>query len=89
MVYKNVVVKNKSGLHARPASKFVETANKFASDIFIKKDTATVSAKSIMGVMVLGVAQGTEIGIEASGSDEKEALDALVKLIDTGFDEEE
>jgi phosphotransferase system HPr (HPr) family protein len=73
-------------LHARPAAKFVELANRFKSDIYIKKDTATVSAKSIMGVMVLGVDRGTEIIIEASGSDEQEALDALCALIESGFE---
>jgi phosphocarrier protein len=86
MVYKNVVITNKLGLHARPAAKFVELANRFKSDIYIKKDTATVSAKSIMGVMVLGVDRGTEIIIEASGSDEQEALDALCALIESGFE---
>ncbi|HAE62788.1 MAG TPA: phosphocarrier protein HPr [Eubacteriaceae bacterium] len=86
MVYKSVVITNKLGLHARPAAKFVELANRFKSDIYIKKDTATVSAKSIMGVMVLGVDRGTEIIIEASGSDEQEALDALCALIESGFE---
>lgn len=86
MVYKSVVITNKLGLHARPAAKFVELANRFKSDIYIKKDTATVSAKSIMGVMVLGVDKGTEIIIEASGSDEQEALDALCALIESGFE---
>jgi phosphocarrier protein len=86
MVYKSVVVTNKLGLHARPASKFVELANRFKSNIYIKKDTATVSAKSIMGVMVLGVDKGTEIIIEASGSDEEEALNALCALVESEFE---
>ncbi|SHE68445.1 HPr family phosphocarrier protein [Alkalibacter saccharofermentans] len=86
MVCKSVVVTNKLGLHARPASKFVELANRFKSDIYIKKDTATVSAKSIMGVMVLGVDKGTEIIIEASGSDEEEALNALCALVESEFE---
>lgn len=89
MVYKKVVVKNKLGLHAKPAARFVELANRFKSDIYIKKDTATVSAKSIMGVMVMGVSKDTEILIEASGSDEKEALQALVELIESGMGDEE
>ncbi|MBF7097838.1 HPr family phosphocarrier protein [Alkalibacter mobilis] len=88
MVFKAVKINNRQGLHARPAAKFVEMANRFKSDIYIKKDTATVSAKSIMGVMVLGVDKGTEITIEASGSDEQEALDALVKLLESDLDDE-
>lgn len=88
MVYKNVVVKNKLGLHARPAARFVELANRFKSDIYIKKDTATVSAKSIMGVMVMGIAKGAHITIEADGSDENEALEALVELIEEGLGDE-
>ncbi|QSX07969.1 HPr family phosphocarrier protein [Alkalibacter rhizosphaerae] len=89
MVYKKVVVQNKLGLHARPAARFVELANRFKSDIYIKKETATVSAKSIMGVMVMGVNKGAEIIIEASGSDEQEALEALVELVENSLGEEE
>ena len=89
MVFKSVVVKNKLGLHAKPAARFVELANRFKSDIYIKKETATVSAKSIMGVMVMGVSKGTEILIEANGSDEKEALQALVDLVESGLSDDE
>lgn len=89
MVFKEVVLKNKLGLHARPAARFVELANRFKSDIYIKRDTATVSAKSIMGVMVMGVSKGDEIIIEADGSDEEEALKAMVELIETGLGDEE
>lgn len=89
MVFKTVIVKNKLGLHAKPAARFVELANRFKSDIYIKKETATVSAKSIMGVMVMGVSKGAEIRIEANGSDEKEALQALVDLIESGLGDEE
>jgi phosphocarrier protein len=89
MVYKHVTVHNKLGLHARPAARFVELANRFKSDIYIKKNTATVSAKSIMGVMVMGVNKGTEIIIEANGPDEQAALTALVDLVETGLGDEE
>ena len=89
MVFRSVVLQNKTGLHARPASKFVETANKFTSEIMIKKENTTVNAKSIMGVMVLGANKGTEIIIEADGSDEEEAVKALVDLVESKFDEEE
>ncbi|MPW24820.1 HPr family phosphocarrier protein [Alkalibaculum sp. M08DMB] len=88
MVYKKIIIGNKSGLHARPASLFVELANKFKSEIFIKKENTTVNAKSIMGVMTLGVRKDTEIIIEAIGSDEEEALDALVKIVEKKFNEE-
>jgi phosphocarrier protein len=64
-------------------------ANRFKSDIYIKKNTATVSAKSIMGVMVMGVNKGTEIIIEANGPDEQAALTALVDLVETGLGDEE
>lgn len=88
MVYKKVVLRNRSGLHARPASLFVELANRYKCDINIKKETITVSAKSIMGVMVLGVSQDSEIVIEADGSDENEALEALVQLVESKFYED-
>lgn len=88
MVFKKILISNRSGLHARPASLFVELANKFKSEIFIKKENVTVNAKSIMGVMTLGVGKNTELIIEADGSDEVEALDALVKMVETGFHEE-
>ncbi|HCX65561.1 MAG TPA: phosphocarrier protein HPr [Eubacteriaceae bacterium] len=89
MVFRSVILQNKTGLHARPASKFVETANKFSSEIMIKKENTTVNAKSIMGVMVLGANKGTEIIIEADGTDEEEAMEALVNLVESKFDEEE
>ncbi|MFZ7131466.1 MAG: HPr family phosphocarrier protein [Eubacteriales bacterium] len=89
MVFKKVEISNKTGLHARPASLFVELANRFKSDIYVKKDTVTVSAKSIMGIMVLGVSKGSEIIIEADGSDENEAIEALTKLVESKFNQEE
>ena len=88
MVSNKAVLTNKSGLHARPASLLVELANKFKSEIFIKKDNMTINAKSIMGVMTLGAAHGTEIIIEVDGSDEEEALKAIIQLIDSNFNEE-
>lgn len=88
MVSKKVTVLNKSGLHARPASQFVEAANEFKSDIYLHKENATVSAKSIMGVMVLGISKGSEIVIQAEGPDEREAVDTLIKLIETKFGED-
>lgn len=83
MVERKVTVQNKTGLHARPAALFVQKANQFKSDIHIVKDSKDVSAKSIMGVMSLGVAQGTEILIRAQGEDAQQAVDALVELIES------
>ncbi len=88
MVQQNVIVKNKTGLHARPAALFVQAANKFKSEIFIEKGGKKVNAKSIMGVMSLAVSQGTEITISAQGDDAQEAVDNLVELIESKFGEE-
>jgi phosphocarrier protein HPr len=88
MFQQNVIVKNKTGLHARPAALFVQTANKFKSEVFIEKDGKKVNAKSIMGVMSLAVSQGTPIIISAQGEDEKEAVIKLVELIERKFGED-
>jgi len=85
---KTVTVKNKTGLHARPAAMFVQSAGKFASEIWIEKEGKKVNAKSIMGVMSLGVSQGTEIKIIAKGEDEREAVEKLSELINSNFGEE-
>jgi len=81
-----VVVQNRAGLHAKPASLFVQTANKFKSEIYISKGSTRVNAKSIMGVMILAVQKGDEIVIEASGDDEKLAVEKLIELINNKFD---
>ncbi|MCF6095976.1 HPr family phosphocarrier protein [Thermovorax subterraneus] len=88
MYEKTIVVKNKTGLHARPAAMFVQTANKFKSEIFVEKEGKKVNAKSIMGVMSLAVSQGTTITILAQGEDEKDAVEALVELVESKFGEE-
>ncbi|MCH4073102.1 HPr family phosphocarrier protein [Pseudoramibacter sp.] len=85
MLTKNIVVKNKAGLHAKPASLFVETANEFSSEIYISKGSMRVNAKSIMGVMILAVSKGDEILLEVNGDDEKAAMDRLTALIDNKF----
>lgn len=82
MESKKVVVRNEVGLHARPASLFVQTANKYLSRIYIELDGKRVNGKSIMGVMSLGVFQGEEITIIAQGEDEVEAIEDLVDLIE-------
>ncbi|MFS1514812.1 MULTISPECIES: HPr family phosphocarrier protein [Chengkuizengella] len=80
MVNHPVVVKLKTGLHARPAALFVQEANKFSSEIFVEKDDKKVNAKSIMGIMSLAISSGTEINISAEGSDAELAVNALVDL---------
>lgn len=81
MVQKQVEVLLKSGLQARPAALFVQEANRFQSDVFIEKDGKKVNAKSIMGLMSLAVSANSAITIVTEGSDEVEALDALVKYV--------
>ncbi|MEG1432286.1 MULTISPECIES: HPr family phosphocarrier protein [Eubacterium] len=87
MVSKEVTVINQTGLHARPASLFVQTAGKFESDIDVVKGDLRINAKSIMGIMSGGIAQGSTISIEANGDDEGEALKALVDLVESAFGE--
>lgn len=86
---KKFKIKNKLGMHARAASLFVQIANKFDSDITIGKDAQEVNAKSIMGILILAAACGSEVTIKATGADAKEALDAIEDLIERRFDEEE
>lgn len=88
MLSKKVVVKNKTGLHARPAALFVQTAGRFLSDITVEKDNKKVNAKSIMGIMALGVSQGEEIIITARGEDEKEAIETLIDLVQNKLETE-
>lgn len=87
MVNKVVTITNATGLHARPASMFVQTAGKYRSKIEVVKGAARLNAKSIMGIMSGGIAQGTTVTIEADGEDEQEALDALVALVQSNFGE--
>ncbi len=88
MFQQSVTVKNKTGLHARPAALFVQKANKFKSEVFIEKEGKKVNAKSIMGVMSLAVSQGTPIIISAQGEDEVNAVNDLVELIESKFGED-
>jgi phosphotransferase system HPr (HPr) family protein len=81
MVEKNVVVKLRSGLLARPAALFVQEANRFSCDIFVGKDGKSVNAKSIMGIMSLAIAHGQEVTIKAEGSDAEEAVTKLSEMV--------
>lgn len=80
---------NKLGLHARASAKLTQVANQFESDIWIEKNDKKVNAKSIMGVMMLTASQGSDITITTQGSDEKEALNSIVDLINDYFGEGE
>ncbi len=89
MINKDVTVLNQVGLHARPATFFIQKANEFKSGIWIVKDERKVNAKSLLGVLSLGITKGTEISIVADGSDEEEAVNELVKLVQSNFAEKE
>ena len=85
MCVKDVVIHNQVGLHARPATFFIQKANEFKSAIWVEKDDRKVNAKSLLGVLSLGIVGGTSIKIIVDGSDEKEALNSLVELVKSGF----
>ena len=85
MYTKEVVVINEVGLHARPATLFTQKANEFKSGIWIEKDDRKVNAKSLLGVLSMGIVEGTAINIIADGEDETAAVDALCKLVESGF----
>ncbi len=87
MYMKETVVSNQVGLHARPATFFIQKANEFTCSIWVEKDERRVNAKSLLGVLSLGIVKGTPIHIIADGPDEKEAVDALEELINSNFSE--
>ncbi len=87
MLSKMVVVQNQVGLHARPATFFIQKSNEFKSSIWIVKEERKVNAKSLLGVLSLGITKGTEIEIIADGVDEEEAVNALEALIDSNFND--
>lgn len=89
MLEQSITIINKLGLHARAAGKLVETTSRFSCDITIDKDGRNVDGKSIMAMMMLAAAKGTEIMIKTNGEDEAEALSAIVELINNRFGEEE
>ena len=87
MISRNVTIQNNVGLHARPATFFIQKANCYKCSIWVEKDDRKVNAKSLLGVLSLGIAQGTVITLIADGSDEKEAVEGLAELINNGFGE--
>ena len=89
MLKKKITVKNKLGLHARAAVKFVNMANRFGSSVKIEKDGAEIDGKSILGILTLAAVKGSQITLTVSGKDEAAALEALVALINDKFQERE
>ena len=82
---KEVQVQNQVGLHARPATFFIQKANEYKSTVWVEKEERRVNAKSLLGVLSLGILGGTEVTIIADGVDEEAAVEALVKLVESGF----
>ena len=87
MVSKEITIDNTSGLHARPATFFIQKANTYKSSVWVEKEDRRVSAKSLLGVLSLGIAKGMTITLIADGMDENAAVNGLAELIDSGFSE--
>ncbi|KGE71875.1 HPr family phosphocarrier protein [Spirochaeta lutea] len=88
MTERVVTVRNRAGIHARPAALIVQTAGRFESKILFKKENEEINAKSIMGIITLGASYNTEITIEADGADEQDAVEALATLFENRFEEQ-
>ena len=87
MFVKDVVVQNQVGLHARPATFFIQKANEYKSSIWVEKEERRVNAKSLLGVLSLGIVGGTTVKVIADGPDEQEAVEGLINLVVTCFSE--
>ena len=87
MITRNVTIQNSVGLHARPATFFIQKANSYKSSIWVEKEDRRVNAKSLLGVLSLGIVKGMTITLIADGSDEAEALEGLSTLAESGFTE--
>lgn len=88
MITRECVIRNRLGLHARAAAKFVHLATRYASQIRVARDGRTMDGKSIMGILLLSASAGANIVISADGTDETDAVDALCRLVESGFGEE-
>jgi phosphocarrier protein len=88
MLEKNIKVLNRAGIHARPSAILVQATKNFKSNIYIEKDAYRINAKSIMGIITLGAGYGSELKIITEGEDEEAAIDILVKLFESKFEEE-
>ncbi len=89
MTSRDITIQNSVGLHARPATFFIQKANSYKSSVWVEKDDRRVNAKSLLGVLSLGIVKGMTVTIIADGPDENEALDGLAALIDSDFSEAE
>ncbi len=89
MITKTLIVQNRAGIHARPSSLIVETANKFQSSIVMEKGGISINARSIMGVMTMGAGYQAELTVSVDGPDEAEAMAALEQLFATNFEEDD
>ncbi len=87
MIKKKLYIKNALGLHARAAGRFVEMTNRFNSEIYLLKNSVVVDAKSIMGIIAMGVKKDDEIDISIDGIDEEEAMEAVEMLLNSGLDD--
>lgn len=87
MISRDIVITNTSGLHARPATFFIQKANSYRASVWVEKDDRKVNAKSLLGVLSLGIAKGMTVTLIADGADEEAAITGLVELIDSGFSE--
>jgi phosphocarrier protein len=88
MIEKTITISNRAGIHARPSATLVQVAKDFACNIYFEKDNDRINAKSIMGILTLGAAYGTQIRIIAEGEDEEKAVETLVKLFESNFEED-
>jgi phosphotransferase system HPr (HPr) family protein len=89
MIERELAIRNRLGLHARAAAKFVQTASRFKSEVKIRKNGEEVDGKSILGILLLAASQGTRLTVVITGDDEGDAFAAVEDLIQRGFDEEE
>ncbi|MFW6343887.1 MAG: HPr family phosphocarrier protein [Sediminispirochaetaceae bacterium] len=88
MTKKKVTIKNRAGIHARPAALIVNTANEYEAEIYLEKDETRINGKSIMGIITLGAGYNSEINVIADGNDETDAVDAIVALFENRFEED-
>lgn len=88
MIIKEVTIKNRAGIHARPAALIAQTANRFASDIMIERNDSKINAKSIMGIITMAASYNTVLTLTADGSDETEAIEAINALFENKFEED-
>ncbi|MFB6098513.1 MAG: HPr family phosphocarrier protein [Salinibacter sp.] len=88
MIEREVTIRNRAGLHTRPASMLVKTASQFDSEVYLRRDNYEINGKSVIGVMTLAAEQGATLTLVVEGEDEDEAAEALTELFEEGFGEE-